>query len=116
MAQKTTKMTNVWDRPVKFRIDGTPGSEPVEYEVEPGESVPLPEALCVPVQGAGTNMIPSIMARKTTRTWIDGVRRPALVPASEVEAFKAAVKRQQADRAAEEARARKQPAAAPAAR
>lgn len=91
MAQvnKTIQMVNVFDEPVRIVIGGNPGDGVTEYVIKPGEAQAFHENLCKPVPGAGPAALPSILSRKSTRTWVDGVRRPCLIPADEAKKVKA---------------------------
>lgn len=81
---KTISMTNISAEPVRISIGGQPGEEPTVYTIPPGGRQDFPEGYCVPVRGRGPEIVPSILARQSTRTWPDGTRRPTLVPTSEV--------------------------------
>lgn len=112
MARKTVEMVNIYPESVKFQIDGMPGTEGVEYEIAPGKSIHIDSNLCVPVQGAGLNAMPSIMSRITMRTWPDSeVRAGALVPADEVDKAQNDIKRRLAQEKAEQAKAARKAAA-----
>lgn len=88
-------MTNIWDQPVTIQIGSTPGSGVDEYTIKPGETQSFPEGYCKPVPAAGQDkFLPAILARESTRTWDDGVRRPTLVPADTAKEARAEIDRQ----------------------
>jgi hypothetical protein len=113
MARKVVELVNIFPGTVKFQIDGMPGTEGVEYEIEEGKSIHLDENYCKPVPGAGLNALPSIIARLTMRTWPDSeVRASAMVPATDVKKEVADVKRKLAAEKEERAKAARKAAAA----
>jgi hypothetical protein len=95
---KQTSMTNIFNEPVRIQLGGAPGDGVTEVIIKPGESVDFHANLCAPVHGAGTEDVPSIIARESTRTWPDGTRKPTLVPRPSREAKKARGRRPKASR------------------
>jgi hypothetical protein len=83
-------MTNIFNETVRIQLGGQPGDGVTVVTIEPGKSADFHENLCTPVHGGGSEDIPSIIARESTRTWPDGSRKPTLVPTAELEAKKAA--------------------------
>ncbi len=113
MARKLTEMVNIFPGPVKFQIDGMPGSEGLEYEIEEGKSIQIDENYCKPVAGAGLNAMPSIVSRLTMRTWPESeLRAAALVPASEAKKEAAEIARKLKVERDERAKAARKAAAA----
>lgn len=86
---KTVMMVNVSDEDVRITIGGGPGDGVTEYVIKPNEQAPFHENYCKPVPGAGRNELPSILSRKSMRTFKDGIRRPALVPVDQAKKVKA---------------------------
>jgi hypothetical protein len=87
---KQTSMTNIFHEPVRIVLGGAPGDGVTEVIIKPGESVEFHANLCAPVHGAGTEDVPSIIARESTRDWPDGTRKPTLVLSTDPRAKKAA--------------------------
>src|SRR5690242_14558557 len=86
-------MVNVSDEVVRIQLGGSPGDGVTVFEIEPGKSQAFHENFCKPVPGAGRAELPSIMARESMRTFPDGVRRPALVPADQAAKVRAEYQR-----------------------
>lgn len=89
---KFVSMTNIFSEPVRIEIGGSPGEGVTEYVIQPGDAREFQMGYCVPVPSAGPEMLPSILSRKSMRTWPDGVRRPTLIPTEEYVKAKAKAK------------------------